>query len=305
MEKHVEKVDLVYCYEDIALNTFQKAKQHHKHTCYDLPIGYWRYSRKLMADEKQKNPDWYKTIGGFNDCEKKTVNKDKEIELADFIIVASSFTKKSLSLYPGELPPIYIVPYGFPPVNDKRQYSFTEHQKIKLLYVGGLSQRKGLSYMFDALKGLEDYYELTIVGGGDIDRCKSLRQSISNHHYLPPMSHDKILKLMSESDILIFPSLFEGFGLVITEAMSQGTPVITTDRTCAPDIITNGEDGWIVNAADSKAIREVLEKLKTNKSEIVRVGKNARDTAQKRPWNVYQQEMIETINHAYELLSSN
>lgn len=46
------------------------------------------------------------------------------------------------------------------------------------------------------------------------------------------MPHDQILNLMRTQDVFVFPSLFEGYGLVVAEAMSQGTPVITTSRTC-------------------------------------------------------------------------
>ena len=66
------------------------------------------------------------------------------------------------------------------------------------------------------------------------------------HNYLGPMPHDKVLQEMRKADVFIFPSLFEGFGMVITEAMSQGTPVIATDRTCAVDLIKNGENGWVI-----------------------------------------------------------
>ena len=296
LKKHAKEIDTVYCFEDIALQTFTIAREEKKYRIYDLPIGYWRAFRKMLADEKEKNPDWYVTLGGFNDSNEKVANKDKEIELANVIFVASTFTKKSLSFFPGQLPPIYVVPYGFPPINSERTYSLQEDRKIRLLYVGGLSQRKGISYMFKALEGLENFYELTVVGGGDTD-IPVLKTALSKHQYLPPMPHDKILELMSKSDILIFPSLFEGFGLVITEAMSQGTPVITTDRTCGPDIITNNEDGWIVKAADSTSIQNLLIKLKDDKEEIIRVGKNARETASKRPWEVYQQEMVNLIQN--------
>ena len=85
-----------------------------------------------------------------------------------------------------------------------------------------------------------------------------LLEQLSSCKYLGTMSHDLVLKQMSDNDVLIFPSLFEGFGLVITESMSQGTPVITTDRTCGPDIMTNGKDGWIVEAGTSEPIRALL-----------------------------------------------
>ena len=57
---------------------------------------------------------------------------------------------------------------------------------------------------------------------------------------------------MREHDVFVFPSLFEGFGLVITESMSQGTPVITTDRTAGPDLIKNDENGWLLKQVQHK-----------------------------------------------------
>lgn len=300
LRKHSNEIDAVYCFEDEALNTFGEARALGKICIYDLPIGYWRSLHQLLGAEKDINPQWAVTMGGLNDSKTKLEKKDKELGLADYIFVASSFTKKSLSLFPGKLPSIYVVPYGFPPVNDNRSYPSLDKRKIKLLYVGSLTQRKGISYMFDAVKGLENDYELTIVGGGDLDECRVLKESLQHYHYFPSLPHDKILKLMSESDIFLFPSLFEGFGLVITEAMSQGTPVITTERTCGPDVITNGEDGWIVNAGDSMAIRRLLENLKDDKELIIQVGKNARERARRWPWNAYQEEMVKTINHAFK-----
>lgn len=295
LKKHSSEIDAVYCFENEAVNTFIVAKALGKVCIYDLPIGYWRYLHQLLGAENEQNSQWVVTIDGLRDSEAKLKKKDKELELADYIFVASSFTQKSLSLFPGKLAPIYVIPYGFPPVNDDRTYPSFGKRKIQLLYVGSLTQRKGISYMFDALKGLEDDYELTVVGGGNLDECPILKESLQHHRYIPSLPHDKILELMSKSDIFLFPSLFEGFGLVITEAMSQGTPVITTDRTCGPDIITDGEDGWIIEAANSNAIRNLLVKLKSNKDDIIRAGINARETARKRPWDIYQDEMRQQL----------
>ena len=258
LQKKHNEISAVYCYEDIALKTFKTAKKYNIKCLYDLPIGYWRYMKQLLELEKGKNPDWAITLGGLDDSEYKHKNKDKELELADHIFVASSFTKKSLELYPGKLPKISVIPYGFPSINEKRVYTPFKGRRIKVLYVGGLSQRKGISYLFDAIKGLEDKIELSVIGAGNMERCSSLKHALSSCKYLGTMSHDLVLKQMSDNDVLIFPSLFEGFGLVITESMSQGTPVITTDRTCGPDIMTNGKDGWIVEAGTSEPIRALL-----------------------------------------------
>lgn len=287
----------VYAYEDEALETFRTAKRHGKICIYDLPIGYWRAMRELLGQERKKNPEWAITLGGFNDSERKLQRKDAELALADKIYVASTFTQKTLSMYPGKLADIEVIPYGFPPINENRVYTDIENRKIKVLYVGGLSQRKGISYLFEAVKGLERNIELTVVGKGVIDQCKALREALMHVNYIPSLPHSEVLRLMAENDLLVFPSLFEGFGLVITEAMSQGTPVITTERTCAPDFITNGVDGWIVEAGQSAPIKELLNKFIVSPKILQQAGRAALATAKSRPWSQYESELALSVSN--------
>lgn len=297
IQKNKEKIDGVYAYEDCALKTFSSAKSNNIKCIYDLPIGYWRAMRNLLNEEQTKNPEWAMTLGGFNDSDKKLQRKDTELQLADKIYVASSFTKKTLEMYPGKLADIEVIPYGFPPVNTQRKYDDIQNRKIKVLFVGGLSQRKGLSYFFEAIKGLEDKIEATVVGRGNLDNCPALKEALSKVNYIPSLPHDEILKLMANQDLFIFPSLFEGFGLVITEAMSQGTPVITTDRTCGPDIMNNGIDGWVVKAGETRPIRELLLTFISNPTILIKAGQAAMHTAFQRPWSVYEKKLAESVNN--------
>ena len=295
VQKQHTQIDAIYAYEDCALDTFQAAKEYRKKCFYELPIGYWRAMRELLEEERQKNPAWAMTLGGFNDSETKQNRKDQELTLADKIFVASTFTKRTLELYPGKLPEIVVIPYGFPPVNMQRKYIPFKNRKIKILFVGGLSQRKGLSYLFNALKGLEKAVELTVIGGGNVEQCPALKAALNKVYYMPSLSHQEVLNVMAKHDLLVFPSLFEGFGLVITEAMSQGTPVITTERTCGPDVITNSKDGWIVPAGTVNPIRKLLEELIAQPAMLQTVGEAARQTAACRPWKRYGEDLLRFI----------
>ena len=296
LRKHAaEDVAAVYCYEDVALATFEEAKRQKKLCLYDLPIPYWRYFHKLLEDEAKKKPEWAATLKGLQDSEGKLKMKDEELRLADRIYVASTFTKRSLEHYPGKLAPIEVIPYGFPAARTDRHYDDISRRKIRLLCVGGLTQQKGIGYIFEALEGLGDIFELSFIGGGDIDRCPALAENLKKWKYLGTMPHPAVLNAMAQNDILIFASLFDGFGLVVTEAMSQGTPVIATDRTCGPDVITDGHDGWIIEAGSAKAIRDKLLYLSEHRDEITAAGKHSLETAAKRPWSVYEQELAASV----------
>jgi len=286
----------VYAYEDGALKSFERAKQLQILCLYDLPIGYWRSMRQLLQDERQNRPDWAVTLTGFQDSDFKVNNKDKEIGLADNIFVASTFTKKTLKAYPGKLPPIHVIPYGFPPVYKDRKYPNPHNRKLKLLFVGGLSQRKGIANVLEAADFLNNYVTLTIVGHKAAEGCIPLDQGLERHTWIPSLPHDKILDVMRNHDILVFPSLFEGYGLVITEAMSQGTPVIATDRTCAPDLIVDNETGWMVEAGNTNSLIKKLENIIAQPDCIEKIGKAAMSFAETLPMAMYGDKMVDVLN---------
>ncbi|MDF2434041.1 MAG: hypothetical protein JWP44_3672, partial [Mucilaginibacter sp.] len=222
---------------------------------------------------------------------------ENEIKLADHVFVASTFTASTIKDYPGKLPPVSIIPYGFPTVTENaRQYAVVKKgSALKLLYVGSLSQRKGIANLFAAVEKLKDHVELTLVGTKRNNNCTALNSALAKHTWIPSLSHNDVLELMRAHDVLVFPSLFEGFGLVITEAMSQGTPVITTDRTAGPDLIENGKNGWLIEAGSTEALISAIENILYSPGLIARAGKEAMQTASLRPWEIYESEIAAAV----------
>jgi glycosyltransferase involved in cell wall biosynthesis len=293
--KHDESYG-VYAYEDGAFYSFTRAKALGLPCFYDLPIGYWRTSKILLDKEREKWPGWENTLTGFSDSDEKLARKDQELQLANRIFVASKFTAKTLENYPGQLAPIEVIPYGFPPTMGIREYAkISNTRRLKLLFVGGLSQRKGIANLFSAVEKLKDHVELTVIGQKPKNNCPALNEALSKHRWINSLSHAEILKTMREHDVLLFPSLFEGFGLVITEAMSQGTPVITTDRTAGPDLIDHGQNGWIIEAGSTRALQESIEEILYQPRLIEQVGREAMKTAGARPWNMYGYELAKAL----------
>jgi len=286
----------VYGYEDTIQYAFVEAKKLGMACLYDLPIGYWRSAHRLLDEERERWPEWIPTLTGLKDSEDKLARKDDELAMADQIFVASSFTAKTLQEYPGKLAPVQVIPYGFPLVTGERNYDINAGKKpLKLLFVGGLSQRKGIADLFAAADSLGRHVQLTIVGVKKNDDCLPLNAALARHNWIPSLSHSGVLKLMREHDVLVFPSLFEGFGLVITEAMSQGTPVITTNRTVGPDFIEHGKNGWLVQAGSTTALQEAIENLIGKHELIAEVGRAAMETARNRSWTDYGNELATAI----------
>lgn len=290
------KVQAVYAYEDGAIHSFERAGTLGMQRLYDLPIGYWRAAVEILEAEAEAKPAWANTIRLREASQAKLERKDRELALADEICVASSFTASTLTKYPGLLPTPILVPYGFPTVTESRRYrQRVAGSPIRALFVGGLSQRKGISYVFEAATTLGPVVELTVVGHRPSLPNAALDAALAKCTYIPSLPHDQILAIMRDSDVLLFPSLFEGFGLVITEAMSQGTPVITTANTAGPDIIEHGTDGWIVPIGTAAPIVEILEELVRRPELATQVGQAAQAKASLRPWRAYGDEMAAKI----------
>lgn len=286
----------IYAYEDGAEFSFHKAKNLGLECLYDLPIGYWRTAKRLMDKEAQKWPEWSATLTGLHNSEGKLARKDRELSLADRIFVASQFTADSLKDYPGKLAPVEVIPYGFPEVAEQKNHSYYKGKGgLKLLFVGGLTQRKGIANLFAAVEPLGHHVKLTVVGQKTNADCPVLDAALAKHRWIPSLPHNEILKLMQAHDVLVFPSLFEGFGLVITEAMSQGTPVITTERTAGPDIIENGNNGWLIEAGSTIALQQAIETLLSSPKIIPEAGKAAMETARDRTWRDYGRELAAAI----------
>ena len=292
--KH-DHLKAVYAYEDGAIRSFEAAEKNGLRKLYDLPIGYWRVAKDIFENERQRWPEWACTIPAFRDTEDKLIRKDKELLSADVIYVAGSYTASTLKKAGMENKKVCIIPYGFPSVNEAPRTWFKGFGKLKLLYVGSLTQRKGIADVLKLAERFQGAVSLTIVGKKNTNDCRPLNEAIKKHHYYPSLPHHEILRLMRTHDVLIFPSLFEGFGLVVTEAMSQGMPVITTERTCGADLIQTGYNGWLTEAGNPDMLYNTLQEILDHPELVEENGRNALITAKKRPWHVYGSELADTV----------
>jgi glycosyltransferase involved in cell wall biosynthesis len=92
-------------------------------------------------------------------------------------------------------------------------------------------------------------------------------------------------------DVLVLPSLHEGFGLVIGEAMGQGVVVITTAHTAGPDLISDGLDGFVVPIRSAEAIEEKLSLLQRDRELLRAMQTAAQAKARSMKWENYRHRL--------------
>jgi glycosyltransferase involved in cell wall biosynthesis len=162
-DRHVAKClnscSAIYCYEDSALETFYAAGRIGVRRLYELPIMYWETVQKLLRKEAERYPKWEPTLQATRDSAGKLERKEEELRLPDLVMCPSRQVKESLPA--GTVS--FVAEYGCPaPV--PRQ-SARKNARLRVLFVGTMTQRKGLADLFTAMKRLgRSDVELLVLG---------------------------------------------------------------------------------------------------------------------------------------------
>lgn len=289
-------VDAVYAYEGGALKTFQEARRKGITAVYELPSGYWYWERDLLLNEAEGNPEFANLHPKLTDSPGHMQWKDEELRIADRVFVASQHVRRTLAGVVAD-DKIRVINYGAPPAQAPRVIPRDARRPLKVLFVGALIQRKGIGYLLNAIDKLGADVELTLVGTRFAANPR-VDAACRRWRWLESITYDQVLDVMMQSDVLVLPSLSEAFGLVVTEALACGLPVIVTPNVGAGDLIADGREGFLVPICSSEAIAERLNALHNDRELLAVMSRNAQSTAAARSWAVYREEWAEAVRSA-------
>jgi glycosyltransferase involved in cell wall biosynthesis len=194
----------------------------------------------------------------------------------DVLFTNSTFSIDSFKGHTEKKIPAYRVA---PFVADKTQPQFMENRfsgsVTKFLHVGTLQKRKNLHMTLRALAKLNGDFVFDIVGGWDneqytqelLELIESL--GLANKVKFHGRLEDQALSNMFEqATIFIMVSQLEGYGMVYTEAMKHGLPIIASDRGAIPEVVTLDENGILCNPDDEQSIYTAITRLLSNKERL-------------------------------------
>jgi glycosyltransferase involved in cell wall biosynthesis len=158
----------------------------------------------------------------------------------------------------------------------------------KVVHIGRLSKQKGVQVLLDAWSRLgESAPALELIGDGP-DRAVYERQARvlgldRRVQFLGLVSEERKQAALSTAKLLIMPTLwFETFGLVIAEAFAWGVPVVCSNLSCLPSIITDGRNGRLFPPGDSAALAATVRGLWERQDEMMSMANFARETHERR-----------------------
>lgn len=160
---------------------------------------------------------------------------------------------------------------------------YSDCRSKKVIAVGRYTYQKGFDLLADAWKivtASHPDWELNIYGGGDVDKYRHLaiEKGISKTFICNGSVHDITAKYL-ESSIFVLSSRYEGFGLVIVEAMACGLPVVSFACPCGPrDIIHNNEDGFLIENGDIDSFAQKIIYLIENEEQRTKMGQSSKES---------------------------
>ncbi|MCC4249433.1 glycosyltransferase family 4 protein [Microbacterium testaceum] len=274
-----------------ALDAFRSAGAAKRVLLY--PIAHHRWMRDFLGQEAERNPDWAPFLQGHDILGEDEADLDSEIELADLIIVPSSFARDTFIQAGVAGSRIRVVPLG---TDISTIPQATRTDRFTVMFAGQLNQRKGISYLLDAFDRAQiPEARLVLIGGAGEDIRTHIRRNYPHVDIQGTRPRWKLKLAMAEADVLVMPSLAEGFGLVALEAMSVGTPAIVTPHTFGGDVITDGIDGWTTPVGQSEDLARLLASVASDREQLARVSDAAVATSHRFSWDEYGSRAMSAI----------
>jgi glycosyltransferase involved in cell wall biosynthesis len=175
-----------------------------------------------------------------------------------------------------------------------------------LLFCGSWDHMKGIAYLVAAVERLHAkgrQLPLTILGPGVPEATvmaaftPQVRASV---RVIPRVGEDDVIRLYRAHDVLLWTSTYEGFGLVLLEAMSQELPVVTTPVGCAPALVRDGENGIVVPPRDPAAVAAAVESLMDSPALRRRLGATAARSVAGMTWRATAEKTLDVYRRTIE-----
>jgi alpha-maltose-1-phosphate synthase len=292
-ECHRPQVTAVHSYEDCSEWQFDEARRIGKACLYDMPIGYypaWEQTQMRLAREYS---DWLPAGGLPSARNVRPAQKRREMELADLVLVPCRFVEETIRAYHPHKR-ISLAPYGVDLDFWNAPRKTPSEGPLRFICAGQISLRKGIPLLLEAWKkaSLADCH-LELVGGWRL--AEHVRANLPpGVTVLPPCSRELLRERYRAADIFVFPSFFEGFGLVLLEAMACGLPAIASEATAGPDVV-DSSCGQLVATGDMDALIAALRWFDAHRGQLQELSDAARRRAQQFTWENYRRCVSEAV----------
>ena len=283
----VLKPDVVVGYEISCARTFASAKRIGAVTVLDLAGLHHDFTAAIAGR--------YGVGGGSSRLDDRLrARKQRELMLADHILTISQLASDTLVAHGIERERISVVPLGVSLGTFQPKSNYRQSGPFRVLFVGNLSLAKGVDKLLEAFRELAlPDAELVLVGSHAERTFLEGYEGLYSH--IPYLAHSELAAEYQRADVFVLPTLFDSWGLVVTEAMACGTPVIITEN-CGAKEVVSPDRGWVVAAGDVEALKSAIWSAYENRQQLAQMGRNARAGVEGLDWDGYHKAVAERVS---------
>ena len=252
-----------------------------------------------IADMKRTNSEYLKLEQKHIWNEKKIKLNLEEIKDTQYFLIASNMVKRSMMFSGVKEEQMFMAPYGV----DCRKFDFIQKKTLKLplklVYVGQVTYRKGIHHLLKVINRFSDKdVELYLAGGYSVETpFVQEYKNRKNIHFLGFVTRDILASLYQKCDVFVFPTLGEGYGMVILEALSCGVPCIVSDLAGGDDAIIEGINGFKFKAGDDDELFDKISWFMHNPDKLPEMSINSRKSVEKQTWQSYYDCVIKAVEN--------
>jgi glycosyltransferase involved in cell wall biosynthesis len=220
--------------------------------------------------------------------------EQREYALADRIVVLSSFARDSFIAEGLPEARLFLLPLGArldafrpgPEVVEARRRRILAGRPLRVLYVGALSFQKGLWDLAEVVRRPDvGSFEFRLVGAPALEAAALIGSLAGRATFTPRVPQAQLPSIYAWGDLFVFPTIQDGYAVVLAQAAAAGLPILATTNCAAPDLVRAGESGWIVPIRSPEALVERLHWCDAHRGELATMAERVVTQFQPRDWS--------------------
>jgi glycosyltransferase involved in cell wall biosynthesis len=263
-----------------------------------------RSQRQILEEEKRRSGRWVEKPSDWI-----IAREEREYQLADMIHVLSGFAERSFREQGVRPEKLYRLRLGVDTASFRASQAVVEArcrrllsgEPIRVLNVGTFSLQKGALDFVEVIRELgTGRHSFRFVGPVAAD-ARALKKAVAAlATFIPKLPQQELPRAYEWGDVFVLPTIQDGFAMVLTQALASSLPLLTTTNCAGPDLIREGDQGWVVPVRDPKAIAERLRWCDQHRDELARMVRRVQQSSFAFDWAQTARQVEGNLRDALE-----
>jgi glycosyltransferase involved in cell wall biosynthesis len=280
--------DIVHCWSGVSEELLESGSARNAPTLLMRGSSHIAFQRRLLDEESvrvsadlDRPSDWM------------VAREQREYDRASRIVVLSTFAARSFVQEGVRADRLSLLPLGVDvcafrasdAAIEERCRRIREALPLTVVYAGTVSFRKGFWDLAEIIRRVSGSTFRFMIAGSVLPECQPLLQSLGAQvEALGPLPQSRLPAFYRKGDLFVFPTIEDGFGLVLTQAAASGLPILATTNCAAPDLVADNHNGWVLPIRDPDAFVERLNWCDGHREALAGMVRTAADRTPASDW---------------------